>query len=46
MRVTHMDAKASDRYRTLEGALACMTVDCGVRGLTAQSDKPDLFDGS
>ena len=27
------------------GALACLIEDCGVWGLTAQPDEPDLFDG-
>ena len=39
-------AEATDRYRTLEGALACLIEDCGVQGLTAQHDEQrDLFDG-
>ena len=38
-------AEATDRYRTLEGALACLIKDCGVQGLTAQPDETDLFDG-
>ena len=38
-------AEATDRYRTLEGALACLIKDCGVQGLTAQPDERDLFDG-
>ena len=38
-------ADATDRYRTLEGALACLIEDCGVRGLAAQHDGRDLFDG-
>ena len=38
-------AEATDRFRTLEGALACLIKDCGVQGLTAQPDEPDLFDG-
>lgn len=38
-------ADATDRYRTLEGALACLIEDCGVRSLTAQHDERDLFDG-
>ena len=37
-------AESTERYRTLEGALACLIEDCGVRGLTAQPDEPDLFD--
>ena len=39
-------ADETDRYATLEGALACLIEDCGVRGLTAQHDDGDLFDGS
>ena len=27
------------------GALACLIEDCRVRGLTAQPDERDLFDG-
>ena len=38
-------ADATDRYRTLEGALACLIEVCAVQGLTAQHDEPDLFDG-
>ena len=38
-------AEATDRYRILEGALACLIEDCGVRGLAAQHDERDLFDG-
>ena len=37
-------AEATDRYRTLDGAFACLIEDCGVQGLTAQHDKRDLFD--
>ena len=39
-------AEETDRYNTLEGALACLLDDCGVQGLTAQHDERDLFDGS
>ena len=39
-------AEETDRYRTLEGALACLVEDCGVSGLTAKPDEADLFDGS
>ncbi len=38
-------ADETDRYATLEGALACPIEDCGVRGLTARHDERDLFDG-
>ena len=38
-------AEETDRYNTLDGALACLIEDCDVRGLTAQHDEPDLFDG-
>ena len=38
-------AEATDRYRILDEALACLVADCGVRGLTAQHDERDLFDG-
>ncbi len=37
-------AEETPRYRTLEGALACLIEDCNVRGLTAESDQPELFD--
>ncbi len=36
-------AEATDRYRALEGALACLIEDCGVEGLTADHDGRDLF---
>ncbi|MCY4165735.1 MAG: hypothetical protein OXF03_06275 [Gammaproteobacteria bacterium] len=39
-------AEATDRYRTLEGALACLIEDCSVQGVTAKRDEPGLFDGS
>lgn len=39
-------ADETDRYATLEGALACLIEDCGVRGLTAEHDDRDLFDGA
>lgn len=38
-------ADETDRYATLEGALACLIDDCGVQGLTAQRDDGDLFNG-
>ncbi len=37
-------AEETNRYRTLEGALACLIEDYGVRNLKAQHDQPDLFD--
>ena len=37
-------AEGTDRYRTLEGALACLIEDCGVEGLSASHDERDLFD--
>ena len=39
-------AEETGRYKTLEGALACLIDDCGVHGLTAKPDERDLFDGS
>ena len=39
-------AKATDRYQTLKGALACLIEDCGVQNLSARHDEPDLFDGT
>ena len=39
-------AEETDRYRTLEGALACLIEDCGVLGVSAKPDERDLFDGS
>ena len=44
-RKVHSHAEAMDRYRTLEGALACLIEDCGVQSLTAQHDERDSFDG-
>ena len=37
-------AEQTDRYKTLTGALACLIEDCGVEGLTARHDAPELFD--
>ena len=37
-------AEATDRYRTVEGALACLIEDCAVQGLSANHDERDLFD--
>ena len=39
-------AEETDRYRTLEGALACLIEDCAVQGVSAKLDERDLFDGS
>ncbi len=39
-------AEETDRYRTVEGALACLIEDCGVEGLSAKHDGKDLFDGA
>nr|WP_091695257.1 hypothetical protein [Algoriphagus locisalis] len=36
-------AKGTDRFRTQEGALACLLKDCNVTGLTANPDQPSLF---
>ena len=37
------DAKASDRFESLEGALACLMEDFNVRGLKAQPDTRRLI---
>ena len=39
-------AEETDRYKTLEGALACLVADCAVQGVSANLDERDLFDGS
>lgn len=39
-------AEATDRYRTLEGAFACLIDDYRLIGIRADSDQPDLFDGA
>ena len=39
-------AEETKRYKTLNGALACMIEDCSVQGLEAQHDEMDLFDES
>ena len=36
-------AESTDRFETLEGALACLIEDFGLRGLSAEPDKPRLF---
>lgn len=41
------EATETDRYETLEGALACLLRDFNVTGVTAKQDQPRLsFDGS
>ncbi len=37
-------AEETERYKTLEGALACLVEDCGVQGLTTKHDERSLFD--
>ncbi len=37
-------AEATDGYKTLDGALACLIDDCGVEGILASHDTRDLFD--
>lgn len=39
-------AEETTRYKTLNGALACMIEDCCVQGLDAQHDEKDMFDDS
>ena len=39
-------AEETDRYCTLEGALACLIEDCAVQGASAKFDERDLFNGS
>ena len=36
-------AQETHRFDSLQGALACLTVDCAVSGLHAPSDQPSLF---
>jgi hypothetical protein len=36
-------AERSDRFYTLDGALACLLKDCNVDGLSANPDQPSLF---
>ena len=37
------EAKETDRFETLEGALACLLEDFNLSGLTAKPDHPRLF---
>lgn len=37
------EAEETTRFETLEGALACLIEDFGLRGLGAEPDKPRLF---
>lgn len=39
-------AEETDRYRTLEGALACLIQDCGIRGLAVPGEQEGLFYGA
>ena len=39
-------AEGTERYKTVEGALACLIEDCGVKDLSANHDERDLFDGA
>ena len=39
-------AEGTDRYRTVEGALACLIEDCSVEGLSANHDEWDMFNGA
>lgn len=36
-------AEKTDRYHTVNGALACLLSDCNIRGLDSPHDEPDLF---
>jgi len=36
-------ATATDRYKTLEGALYCMIEDCNIEGISSRSDQDSLF---
>ena len=38
-------AEVTDRYKTLDGALACLIDDCCIRGILASHDTRNLFDG-
>ncbi len=37
-------ANQTDRYKTVEGALACLIEDCQVSGIDAKHDGQDLLD--
>ena len=37
-------AEESNRYKSLEGALACLIDDCHIEGLKAEHDQRDLLD--
>lgn len=39
-------AEATDRYKTLAGALACLIDDYRLVGIRADHDQPELFDGA
>ena len=39
-------AEGTGRYRTVEGILACLIEDCGVKDHSANHDERDLFDGA
>ena len=42
-RAPESEAIATDRYTTLEGALACLLEDYNVTGISTQRDQPRLF---
>ena len=42
-RAPDFEASETDRYSTLEGALACLLEDYNVTGINAQRDEPRLF---
>ena len=42
-RAPDSEASETDRYSTLEGALACLLEDYNVTGINAQRDEPRLF---
>lgn len=37
-------AEATKEYKTLKGALHCLTSDCNIQGLSTEPDMPSLFD--
>ena len=39
-------AEETNRYHTLQGALACLIDDCAIQGLNATHDSGDLFNGN